>query len=172
MGKVMIAIKDNYLPLDEIDKIETAMKSYFFAWYLPLGGIVHNNEVNDLGGYFTHIFYDNSEVVPSTQYGGIRNLIYDNIKPTAIIRVKGNLFNKTEKIIEHGFHIDYDFKHENCWTSIFYINTNNGYTKFEDGTKVDSIKNRLLTFPTHMRHTSSTCTDENYRINININYYR
>ena len=166
----MIDIKDNYLPLDEIDKIESVMKSNYFGWFLPPGGIA-NNDDNNIGGYFTHHFFDDNHNY-SNQYGAIRNLIHENIKPTALIRIKGNLYTKSHKLIEHGYHIDFPFKHENCWSSILYVNTNNGYTKFEDGTKVDSIKNRLLTFPTHMKHTSSTCSDELYRINININYYR
>jgi hypothetical protein len=82
------------------------------------------------------------------------------------------LITKHSDIIETGMHVDCPHAPDVAVTSILYLNTNNGYTKFEDGTKVDSIKNRLLTFPTHMRHTSSTCTDENYRINININYYK
>ena len=54
---------------------------------------------------------------------------------------------------------------------IFYLNTNNGYTKFEDGTVVKSIANRLLTFPTLCKHTSSSCTDVEARVNINFNYF-
>ena len=56
-------------------------------------------------------------------------------------------------------------------TSIFYVNTNNGYTLFEDGTKVESVANRMLTFPTNMKHTGTSCTDSQTRIVINFNYY-
>ena len=56
-------------------------------------------------------------------------------------------------------------------TSIFYVNTNNGYTKFEDGTKVESVANRLLTFPANMKHTGTSCTDEKTRVVINCNFY-
>ena len=47
-----------------------------------------------------------------------------------------------------------------------------GYTKLLDGTVIESIANRLLTFPTNMPHTSSTCNDKQIRSNININYYK
>ena len=57
-------------------------------------------------------------------------------------------------------------------TSIFYINTNNGYTKFKDGTKVESIANRMITFPANMEHCGTSCTDKNIRIVINFNYYK
>ena len=41
---------------------------------------------------------------------------------------------------------------ENSLTSILYINTNDGYTKFEDGTIVESVENRLVTFDSRMKH--------------------
>ena len=35
-------------------------------------------------------------------------------------------------------------------TSILYMNTNNGYTIFENGDKVESVENRLVTFPNNL----------------------
>ena len=58
-----------------------------------------------------------------------------------------------------------------CTTAIYYVNTNNGYTEFEDGSRVESIENRLVTFPSYMKHTGTTCTDQKRRIVINFNYY-
>ena len=55
-------------------------------------------------------------------------------------------------------------------TSIFYINSNDGYTEFEDGTKVESVANRLVTFPHHMKHRGTTCTNQPFRLVINFNY--
>jgi hypothetical protein len=55
-------------------------------------------------------------------------------------------------------------------TAIFYLNTNNGYTLFEDGTKVDSIENTLLIFHGHRKHSGVSCTDQKRRIVLNINY--
>ena len=51
-----------------------------------------------------------------------------------------------------------------CTTSILYINTNNGYTEIEDGTKVDSVANRLVSFPSNMEHRGISQTDEKTRI--------
>ena len=56
-------------------------------------------------------------------------------------------------------------------TSIFYVNTNNGYTEFEDGTKVESVENRLVTFSLNMKHRGTSCTDEKTRVVINFNYF-
>ena len=62
-------------------------------------------------------------------------------------------------------------KQKQWTTSIFYVNTNNGYTKFEDGTKVESVANRMVTFSTNMKHLGTSCTNEKRRIVINFNYF-
>ena len=51
------------------------------------------------------------------------------------------------------------------------MNTNNGYTIFEDGTKVESVANRLLTFHGNTKHAASSCSDQHRRVVLNINYY-
>ena len=56
-------------------------------------------------------------------------------------------------------------------TGIFSINTCNGYTKLEDGTKIDSVANRMLLFDASRPHTPSTTTDQTVRVNINFNYF-
>jgi hypothetical protein len=41
----------------------------------------------------------------------------------------------------------------------------------KDGTKIDSVENRILFFNPSEEHDSENCTDEKTRINININYF-
>jgi hypothetical protein len=92
------------------------------------------------------------------------------------LRVKANLTSKVEKRILTVLHCD----GENSWgvregekgwlTSIFYLNTNNGYTAFEDGTKIESVANRFVTFPCFTKHAGTGCADENIRVLINFNY--
>ena len=55
-------------------------------------------------------------------------------------------------------------------TAIYYVNTNNGYTYFEDGQKVESVENRLVIMPSNLPHAGATCTDELRRVVINFNY--
>jgi len=52
------------------------------------------------------------------------------------------------------------------------MNTNNGYTKFEDGTKIESVANRMVFFSSNMKHTGTSCTDEKIRVVINFNYFK
>ena len=91
-----------------------------------------------------------------------------NIKDEDIIRAKINNNLATENIIEHGFHIDTEIKSK---TIIYYFNTNNGYTLFENGNKVESISNRLIIFDSSMHHTGTTCTNKSNRYVLNINYH-
>jgi len=95
------------------------------------------------------------------------------IDPIKLWRIKANLLTRTSNIIENEFHQDAG-KHEKLskqWTTaIFYMNTNNGYTEFEDGTKVESVANRIVIFPTNTKHRGTSCTDERTRVVINFNY--
>jgi len=93
----------------------------------------------------------------------------------SLYRIKSNLLTRTPEIVENDFHYDVsDFTPEQAkhWTtSILYINTNNGYTKFETGEKIKSVENRLITFPANLKHTGASCSDERNRVVINFNYF-
>ena len=130
-------------------------------WY-----VVNHNPKDSNSIHFYHLIYDQQNV--TSQGFDILGPVLRELNPKSLVRIKVNLFPKTTKIEEHGYNVDFPFE---CTTSIFYLNTNNGYTKFEDGTVVESISNRLLTFPTLCKHTSSSCTDVAARVNINFNYF-
>ena len=68
--------------------------------------------------------------------------------------------------VDQGDHPRKDHMH----VSILYLNTNNGGTKFEDGTFVKSKMNRVVTFPMHIRHAGVWCTDRKFRFVLNLNY--
>ena len=99
--------------------------------------------------------------------------LIEKINIKSCVRIKANLTIRTSEIVKHGFHVDdidaeffKDYK-----VSIFYVNSNDGYTEFEDGSRVESIANRLVTFPAYLPHTGTTCTDEPFRVVINFNYF-
>ena len=116
-----------------------------------------------------------AENIPQSQFAEQMNPILEIINPLSLLRIKANLLTRTPKIIENEFHVDLtdlsEEKSKQVTTSIFYVNTNNGYTEFEDGTKVESVANRLVTFPANMKHTGTFCTDEKTRVVINFNYF-
>ena len=83
-------------------------------------------------------------------------------------QVKANLLTQTPKTIEHGMHAD----KPTGTTSIFYVNKCNGYTKFKNGKKIQSVKNQYVEFDSLLNHTGTTCTDQDRRMVINFNYVK
>ena len=156
-------IVDNFLEKEDFLKIKNTMMGENFEWYY--GENVSNKKSND-GFYFVHNFY--KDYVVTSDKIILLNPIIFKIKPKAVIRIKGNFYPQTHKIIEHGKHADYLFEHKGF---ILYINNNNGFTRLQDGTIVESVENRGLFFEAHIEHNSSTCTDQKGRININFNYF-
>ena len=48
---------------------------------------------------------------------------------------------------------------------------NDGYTRFEDGTKIESVANRVAVFESNLKHCGTTCTNTKSRVVINLNYF-
>ena len=91
----------------------------------------------------------------------------DYLKVKAFMRIKANLYPRTDTIVHHKDHVDLNFPHN---AAILYLNTNNGLTVIGD-TEVESVANRILLFDPQVLHHSTTCTDAQFRSNINFNYF-
>ena len=50
------------------------------------------------------------------------------------------------------------------------VNDCDGYTKLNDGTKIDSIANRLLITDGSILHSSTTTTNDKVRVTIGMNW--
>ena len=125
--------------------------------------------IKDLRKYFKLTHKINNEFIDMTGncFKCLKPLI-DKLNVKSLIRIKANLYHKTEKLIFHKPHLDYDFKHKGA---ILYLNTCNGYTVLNGGTKIKSVENTLLLFDSSKTHNSTNCTDKKIRLNININYF-
>ena len=84
-----------------------------------------------------------------------------------MIRIKINAYPYTNIVKEHKEHID--FNYENIG-AVFSLNTCDGYTKFFDGTKVESVANRIVFFDASKYHQSTTTSNAKLRYNINFNF--
>jgi hypothetical protein len=168
MNKNDYEIIDNFLEVDDFNKLRDFLMGPNFEWYFN-NYVIGDNEEKKLNQYqLIHNFYNKH--VPTSNYFPVVEPILLKIKPVGLLRVKANLNPRAESHIEHGYHVDFENSLVNQRTAVFYVNTNNGYTLFEDGTKVESVENRFVSFKTSMKHTGSTCTDENRRVLINFNY--
>ena len=92
------------------------------------------------------------------------------INALSLIRIKANLQLRDSSIKESGMHTDVNIISQKQKTGVFYINTNNGKTIFQDGQKVDSVENRMVIFPSSLHHNGTTHTDTLYRCVINLNW--
>ena len=160
-------INDNFLSIDYLQLLNQIINQYDFFWawnsILSLEDFVPHEKYNR---QLVHWFYPKKS--PFKDYFEIFKIVADQLGAKEVIRMKLNCNYPTDKIIEHGFHIDTS---EVSKTSIFYLNTNDGYTKFEDsGEIVKSVENRMITFNSSKRHSGSTCTDQYNRLVLNINW--
>ena len=141
-----------------------------FQWYQS-DGIVSEDDVDKF--QFIHPFYVDP-VNPSPAFGMITSVLM-LLKPLTILKIRAKLLARTHEIEESDFHVDImgttEEKLSQMTTAIYYVNTNNGYTEFEDGTKVESVENRMVIFPSNIKHRGASCTDEKVRMVINFNYF-
>lgn len=154
-------IIDNFLPEEVYKTVNEVMLGQEMDWNFNRGV----NRPNDGFYQFTHVFYSNHQ--PVSRFYPLIQPIIDQINPVAIVRIKANMHIQQPEKIQHGFHYDVD----NCITAIYYVNTNNGKTVFENGMEVDSVGNRLFVFDSNEEHTGTTSTDTLQRCVINFNYF-
>jgi len=177
-----IKIIDNFLDKVVFKKLQSFLLGDELAWFYnkkKVDYIKNPYSIPPIKGYeandthqFTHTFFRNQHTNWSNATNNIAPLL-DKINPRVWIRVKSNLSSINSKPLVGGWHCD-GYTNNIAWTdtttSIFYINTNNGYTIFENGKKVPSLENRLATFPNNVAHTGVSQTDTQVKVTLNLNY--
>lgn len=163
----MVAIYDNWLPEPQFEEITKLLLSPDMdAW--RLSGIIYQVDRP----------YNHQMTLNPMEYGTTQPLlqpVIDNFDCLCWLRVKANITFRTHEHNYSPYHVDV---HEDLcipnhtFTGILYLNTNNGFTKFSDGTKVDCVANRYVEFPAETEHAGVTTTDTDYKALINFNYVR
>ena len=164
-------IIDNFLPENEFNDIQDIVLSDWFPWYKLDYKInnqtrMPNSDQEKYNLQFIHTFY--KEHTSKSDFFQYLKPLINKINPLAILRLKANLTTATDEIIKFNLHQDvYDIR---ITTGIYYFNTNNGYTFFDDGSSVKSVANRLVLFNSQELHSGTTCTDEKFRCVLNLNF--
>ena len=155
-------IIDNFLPEEEFKSIQSFMMGGQFNWHYSVGMVTKD----DGGYYMCHMFYQ-PDVGENSKHIIMWNNFMTKLEAKKCIRIKANLTFKTSEPNPTSYHSDYpDVK-----TAIFYINTNNGYTEFENGVRVNSVSNRVCIFDSNLNHRGVTHTEgDQQRIVVNFNY--
>ena len=159
-------IIDNYLSKSDFEVTQQFFLGPNISWYYNQG--IANNKQGLDQFQLVHPFFDISK--PSqTDWSPFLQPLLTKLNAKYIFRIKANLRPRTSQGVLSVFHTDMKLNQQ---TAIFYLNTNNGYTKFKDNTLDDipSVANRLITFHGHLQHCGCSATNCNNRIVLNINY--
>jgi hypothetical protein len=173
-------IINNFLEKNTFRTLRDVISAPDFDWHFSPGNDKLDEEKSS-PGLFTHIVH--GEGVPFGHSSSCFRLLFCSLLESArfpgmdgvsvhFTRIRLNLNCKFPEPCKYHYHLDMSLGNDSAqWTtSILYINTNNGYTEFEDGTIVESVANRLVAFPANIQHRGVSQTDEETRILINFNY--
>jgi|TARA_R100000951_G_scaffold93312_1_gene81824 hypothetical protein len=158
----MIKILDNFLDYNLLNYITSEVLDKDFPWFFSDG----KSYERDGHIQFQHTFYINNNI-NSVYYKSIALPILKKLNFKYVLKAKINITPKDKEITKYLLHNDVDIE---CNTAILYLNDNNGKTVFENGEEVNSLKNRMVIFPSSLRHGGTTHTNSNYRSLINLNY--
>lgn len=156
---------DDYLPQQQYINLYKYMTGYLPNWkFIPY--ITYDDNRGDEGAQFVIPIQSDTTGLddPHNYFAPLLN----KLNAIHLIRIKANCTLRTDIIKQSMLHCDYDFP---CVTAIYHINTCDGYTHFEDGSKVDTVGNRMIIFPSHVKHGGSTTTSQRFRMVINFNYH-
>ena len=166
-------ITDDFLDNETFQQLKSIILNPLFDWnYVPIIDSFGEDPTKS-SGQFVHLAYANC--VPKTTFFNSLLPVLNRLNVTTLNRVKLNLQPRTNEIVKGISHVDMagemDLETMRTWTtSVYYINSNNGYTEFESAGKIESKENRMVEFQSTMLHRGTTCTDEQTRVVINFNY--
>ena len=159
-----ITVIDSFLDKSDLEDLKGIVLSDYFPWYLNDGvSFPADGEIQ-----FTHTTFKDGNWCSSYTLGGL-DILKEKLNFETIVRAKFNLIQRTPYLVEHDLHIDVEDT-KNTKTAILYLNTNDGYTRFENGKKIQSVENRLLLFDADMKHGGTSCTNKRYRAVFNLNF--
>ena len=163
----MIKVYDDFLRDSEFKALQSLLLGHHLSWYYNDG--ITGTETHADGFQFVHSFFNITNPFDKTisNYSDFVLPLLSKLAPKYVLRVKANLRPHTKEHVLSDWHTDMTLEQK---TAILYVNSNNGYTAFKDGTKVYSQANRLVLFDGHLEHAGTSCTDEKVRVVLNINY--
>ena len=155
-------IIDNFLPEEEFKSIQSLMMGGQFNWFYAEGLSYRDDESYQM----VHMFFQ-PEVGSNSEYLPMWSNFMTKVEAKKCARIKANMTFKTSEPEPSLYHTDF----EDMKTATFYIYTNNGYTEFENGVRVNSVANRVCIFDSNLNHRGVTHTEgDQQRIVVNFNY--
>ena len=158
----MFNVIENFLEQKTLQNIKKEIEE--IHWFFSN---VTGNKNDESNFHFSHTLFQDNKVASDKYFNTILMPVLGKLDFKYLHRAKLNLYTKQNKQIKTAFHVDDDIEHV---VALLSFNTNNGYTEFENGKKIKSTENTLITFSGNLKHRSVNQTDTNKRINININF--
>jgi|DEB0MinimDraft_3_1074331.scaffolds.fasta_scaffold12323_2 hypothetical protein len=163
-----LKITDGFLPQEVFNELQNLLMGDYFPWFYNDCISWSKEGYPDNDYQFVHVFFNSLEPqYLSSQFQALTPLL-DKLKIKDLLKLKANQ-NPNNNGEQLGYY-HHDVDVPDSVTSILYLNTNDGYTKFEDGALVKSVANRLVTFDSQLEHVGFGCTQDKRRVLININY--
>tara|TARA_R100000152_G_C6611727_1_gene65375 strand:- start:42 stop:548 length:507 start_codon:yes stop_codon:yes gene_type:complete len=159
-------IIDDFLPQHDFEALKQYLFHESFIWYYNDCIATQKQGLDQF--QFVYPFFDIAKPSLNNWSPFLQPLLL-KLKVKYIFRIKVNCRPRSAQGVLSPFHRDLELNQQ---TAIFYLNTNNGYTKFKDDhyDDVPSVANRLLTFHGNLEHAGCSATDVNRRVVLNINY--
>ena len=170
---------DNFLNPKVFEHMKKTIMGTYFPWFHYDTIVREGEDKKDMTFYSMHMLYDNDRPTFQNSFeimdpvlGELMKLDDPRFRMNTLIRVKINNYPNQGTFREHTMHTDWPSKGGlNRKACLFSINTCDGYTGFEDGTKIESVANRALIFDPSNNHCSTNTTNDTRRVNINFNYF-
>jgi hypothetical protein len=182
--------KDDFLGPQEFKYIQDSING--ISWYYR-EDIVFRQMNGTCFGFHRPIFDEDGVHIPGLYEMSVmlttKLLDQNNLKLKQLRRIRLGMFTKYSQPVQHDAHVDYEDPH---YTALFYLNTNNGYTSLYKKVKTANKPwlqdrapspeelgqeyqilpkaNKMVLFDGLRYHSSSTQTDNNLRIVMNINF--
>ena len=165
---------DNFLPQDTFHSMQSLLLNGDEKQVMPWFYRFAIADYDDTEGFvFGNDIFNRGDIPDMSLYQEIGVPVISRLPMNHLIRIKVNCHTRqtlrdSENYPKCRFHTDtIRDKHT---VGILSINNCNGYTEFEDGTILESKENSMVLFDGAIKHCSVGQTDENIRVNININY--
>ena len=145
-------VVDNFLPEKDFEQIKSVLEGSDIPWYWNEESIPgKDNSYYDDTPQLCHTFIswdEDGAAIISPFFNIFKSTgCLSKLSAHSLVKFKANLNYRTSDNHVGGFHTDFQDEQKNgVTTSILYINTNNGGTQFEDGTRVKSIANSVMEF--------------------------
>ena len=158
-------IIDNFLSDYYFGIVESFFMGDQMPWYYK------NNTVRegDRKSIFTTSILQNGSSERNDELFSIVEPCIQKLGCKSLFRIKANCELPTFFHRKTEYHIDLPFDPP-IKTSIYYVNTNNGWTHIKGHGKVKSVANRMVTFDSNQYHAGVTCTNEERRVVVNFNW--